>query len=370
MSFYNKKEEVIDLQLTQFGKYMLSKGKFMPAFYAFSDDEILYSNEYVSSGKKEKSKETSERIQKETQRLKTLYAYEGIETRILKLNGHEIRDFGSSWRARRTARFEEMPAGNLYGVDYVNEEMMHSEQRDVIRNMLGHSTVGEKTSPSWEIDSLRNGTITSVNISSSTPNVGIKRPVLNVEIEEELRVRDRNPNIGLGGYIDASELMTIGQYNAQTGLERIMHFVDNRVMTAQDASLVLSVVEQNVDYSKENFELEFYVLEDEENLPNNQTQPSQRRLYFSDQAGNNQDIDKRFVNYYFEFLKDQDMADLYGVDIFGTQRNKLKNLVRDTIADQDSRNLDPRTGQPIMEEEMEGDSLPDLRDPCDEGEEV
>ncbi len=42
MTFFNKKEEVIEIELTQYGKYLLSKGKFRPVFYAFSDDEILY----------------------------------------------------------------------------------------------------------------------------------------------------------------------------------------------------------------------------------------------------------------------------------------------------------------------------------------
>ena len=41
MSFFNKKEEVLDVQLTQLGKYLLSKGKLKPVYYVFSDDEIL-----------------------------------------------------------------------------------------------------------------------------------------------------------------------------------------------------------------------------------------------------------------------------------------------------------------------------------------
>ena len=41
MTFFNKKEEVLDVQLTQLGKYLLSKGKLKPHFYVFSDDEIF-----------------------------------------------------------------------------------------------------------------------------------------------------------------------------------------------------------------------------------------------------------------------------------------------------------------------------------------
>ena len=35
MEFFDQKEEVIDVQLTQFGKHLLSKGRFKPEYYAF-----------------------------------------------------------------------------------------------------------------------------------------------------------------------------------------------------------------------------------------------------------------------------------------------------------------------------------------------
>ena len=46
MSFFDNKEDVIDLELTQYGKYLLSEGKFKPIFYAFFDDDILYDGNY------------------------------------------------------------------------------------------------------------------------------------------------------------------------------------------------------------------------------------------------------------------------------------------------------------------------------------
>ena len=42
MNFFNQKDEVIDIELTQYGKRMLSLGKFKPAHYAFFDKDILY----------------------------------------------------------------------------------------------------------------------------------------------------------------------------------------------------------------------------------------------------------------------------------------------------------------------------------------
>ena len=39
--FTNKKEQVFDLQLTSYAKYLMSIGKFKPAYYAFYDDNVL-----------------------------------------------------------------------------------------------------------------------------------------------------------------------------------------------------------------------------------------------------------------------------------------------------------------------------------------
>ena len=45
-TFFNKKEDVLDLELTEYGKYLLSLGRFNPDSYAFFDDEILYDSKY------------------------------------------------------------------------------------------------------------------------------------------------------------------------------------------------------------------------------------------------------------------------------------------------------------------------------------
>ena len=66
--FINKKEEVINISLTQHGRHLLSQGKFKPSFYAFFDDDILYDGSHagVTSGSQN---ENLTRI-KNTQQLK------------------------------------------------------------------------------------------------------------------------------------------------------------------------------------------------------------------------------------------------------------------------------------------------------------
>jgi len=80
MRFFNKKEEVLDLQLTQYGKHLLSLGKLKPAYYSFFDNNIIYDSQYAAGP--ENTKDAESRIQDDTPYLRTQYVFSGIETEI------------------------------------------------------------------------------------------------------------------------------------------------------------------------------------------------------------------------------------------------------------------------------------------------
>ena len=44
--FLNKKEQVIDFKLTNYGNYLLSIGNFKPTYYTFLDDNVVYDSAY------------------------------------------------------------------------------------------------------------------------------------------------------------------------------------------------------------------------------------------------------------------------------------------------------------------------------------
>jgi len=48
--YLNRKEQVIELELTSYGKKQFAAGKLTPKFYSFHDDDILYDSEYGISG--------------------------------------------------------------------------------------------------------------------------------------------------------------------------------------------------------------------------------------------------------------------------------------------------------------------------------
>ena len=78
MSFFNKKEDVIHIELTPLGKHYLSIGKLKPHSYKFFDDEVLYDSQ--AAGFTEDQNKTDSRILDETARLKTNGNNVGVES--------------------------------------------------------------------------------------------------------------------------------------------------------------------------------------------------------------------------------------------------------------------------------------------------
>ena len=78
MSFFNKKEDVLHIELTPLGRHLLSLGKLKPHSYKFFDDDILYDSN--SGGFSEAQNKTHERIIKNTPKLRHNGNINGIET--------------------------------------------------------------------------------------------------------------------------------------------------------------------------------------------------------------------------------------------------------------------------------------------------
>ena len=78
--FLDKKERVIDFQLTPYGKYKLSVGKFKPDSYAFFDTGVLYDGAYGNI--KESQNNIHERVKNKTQFIEGILLFEEAENSI------------------------------------------------------------------------------------------------------------------------------------------------------------------------------------------------------------------------------------------------------------------------------------------------
>ena len=79
MTFFNKKTDVMNIELTPYGRYLLSIGKLKPKYYEFTDEDILYDNT-ATGATYQVQEEVHNRIVNETPRLKSIYLKKGVET--------------------------------------------------------------------------------------------------------------------------------------------------------------------------------------------------------------------------------------------------------------------------------------------------
>ena len=80
MTFFNKKEEVLSLELTPYGRHLLSLGKLKPKYYSFFDDDIIYNLD--SAGLSEDSSEIKTRILTDTPYIRPSINFESDERTI------------------------------------------------------------------------------------------------------------------------------------------------------------------------------------------------------------------------------------------------------------------------------------------------
>jgi len=291
MSFFNKKEEVMEVQLTQYGKYLLSKGRFKPEFYAFSDDEVLYDASY-GENVNETAKTSFERIQNDTVRMRPLYEHEGAETRVTKTNKHIMlanlfQNMGAS---------QKRVAGNLYGKDYVNDTAMVPDDRKLMRNILGNSEVGNKYAPAWCVYSLNDQEFESpIQLSSSGPNIGMRRPQINLIVDYNMEAEK----------VEVGDTITMNEYFEQDGMSQVLGFVDGYELTIDTESITLEVLEKNVSTSDDKFDVEFFLVEDEEEFLEGTTTVKEEKL-LSLKVGANFDSTMRDeLSTYVEVLFDE-----------------------------------------------------------------
>lgn len=80
MSFFDKKQDVVSIELTPYGRHLLSLGKLRPSYYAFFDDDVIYNLE--AAGGTETSAQIKSRILSETPYLNPNYLFENLNDNV------------------------------------------------------------------------------------------------------------------------------------------------------------------------------------------------------------------------------------------------------------------------------------------------
>ena len=285
MKFLNGKEEVIDIQITSYGRHLISKGKFKPHYYSFFDDGVLYDNEYA--GVTELQNDTQNRIKNDTPRLQAQANYAGSETSVKKLAENfefekKTVDFttrvpvtGLTGFLRRAAGRD--PGTRLKTITYEYTQITPKENQSVpaiqadadkfysLKYPIGTSDLNTDNAPSWSV-SVLNSTISSSSNHLSGAFINEKIPQLDLfPINYETIVGQVPPNSDDTSYDYVFE--------NQDGTPA--NFIN---VLPGDDELVLSIAEGNTFFGEQNFDIEVYKVNDE--IFRGKTKQNMIPLYF------------------------------------------------------------------------------------------
>ena len=282
MAFLNKKEDVIDLELTQYGKYLVSQGKFKPTYYAFFDDDIIYDQRYAVGGGLETQKDIEGRILEDTPTLSAQYLFHSVDNL-------EMQDGYS--------RTDEMEGEKIQQVP---------EKHYALNNPIANSELATDNAPAFDI-TFKRGEIRR----SETTISGSVNEVFSIQQIPQIKAKDVKYFIT----VKDDENFIVDRYD------------DGTYLHVRDDYLLLEIEENNVPLNRDNFDLEVYVIDENDKI--------QYPLYFSETKemvvdGILLDEEEQVelgspavdeVRYYFDILTD-DAAEPFLTDLQRTRQTR------------------------------------------------
>jgi hypothetical protein len=219
MTFFNKKTEVMQIEMTPYGRYLYSIGKFKPHSYEFVDDDILYR----ASGSSEAQEGAHGRIINETPKLKINRSYQ---------------DEGP----RQTERI---------AIDEKRVLQKKMTQRQNGINALGRSSYSSDNMPSFQVTMLQG------QISNSEKVFETNR-TFDGNKAEDMSGSVHIPQIDIDFYIEATlkneldEPSRNKEYVSRT-------FDDGSYVELSFINPIIHLKEFNSFYEKENYEIEIFL---------------------------------------------------------------------------------------------------------------
>lgn len=229
----DKKEEVIDIELTPYGKQLLSMGKMKPVYYAFFDDNIMYDAEYA--GVTEQQNAIQQRITELTPQLQTQYKFtsKGKE-------GTEV-DFGNGEKVSTVAPLK----------------------KDALTSPLGSSRASGDSYPALNLRML-SGHIKGYDLDYTT-EFGLKKiPQIDIDVDYTVRKGSFSSSQILGGAapLDDTSVIDVFPMGSLASLTSDLA-PDGSFITVEQTVLLMDMVENNTDFDMENFTIEVFEVGEE-----------------------------------------------------------------------------------------------------------
>ena len=279
MTFFDKKEDVIDIELTPYGKHLLSLGKMKPMYYAFFDDDILYNVEQVQSASlTEENTESFERITSTTPTLRPMKSFIGVETQINR------EDF---YLAEKKISYPS-----------VNERVHY------LLNPIGTNDQTAVQSPAWEVTFVQGDINSATKIIESNTYGYQQIPQVETDITYTMTIRNENthPQDSRGResspYVPSSTVYSDGSY---------IHLEPQQIL--------LNLLEKNGFVFKDGLEVEVFIVDEVDSNILKPLKFVKRKQSVIDNKLIDEveqeevEIDESYVEYYFDLRVDKEIPE-------------------------------------------------------------
>lgn len=270
MSFIDKKEDVIGISLTRFGRYLLSRGKFKPKYYQFFDDDILYNS--FCGGFGEHQNDTEKRILEDTPRLNL-----SPNTTPLIVSPLDEPYIHDQQRTETRKNFESTVQERI--LLYPLGNYTQNSQDAPAFNITNYEHLFEKNNEGKvDYDFLQ---LTSSGIIKNIPQINLNpNYILKNEVGDTMES---------AGQIQSSYDLSTGEVT----------FSDNSKILLSPSNIILGVIEKNNLYEEDNFIVEIYEMIENEESGNSNKDDSLRRIH-----------DIRQINELFHIKTDKDIEEV------------------------------------------------------------
>ena len=250
MTFFDPKEEVIDIEITQHGKYLMSQGTFKPTYYQFFDDNILYDGAYANISESQNAAHS--RIKNDTSYIESLVLFEDINNTATQnlIRGEEESLVVADPALRSEREWKFRRSINYYASDVT--AIQYTPRRDIFKfdAAIGDALLDSKetdVAPAWKVVVL-NGEITSVDPKlalNASSSINIPQVNISVNYTKEIYATDDRP----------TSTSTVRAVQNTTPL-----FGDNNYIELKEQDPIIYVDEVNTELLTENFDIEVFMV--------------------------------------------------------------------------------------------------------------
>jgi len=233
--FFNKKEEVIDIRITEYGKHLLSLGLMKPVYYAFFDDEILY--DPACAGFSEHQNKADKRIKEETPALKVIASRTSAEDRV--------NTFTANVEVTLASLYSPGPAIPMASSEIAfafQEQQPYADKVATFNTPLGNSSLTSQYDPSWSLLTAKNEMVSSSHYLSNTDGVIEQIPQVDIILDYKTYARS-------GSMVTARAISDFLDVGTQA-----VH--PKTFICLKQNYVLIDLLEENTTYLKENFDVE------------------------------------------------------------------------------------------------------------------